>query len=164
MNNCLWLSVRYSKTIQYGDRVHRIAVAGSSTAVFDPVGLWRRYVAAVPADPQDSAFVYHDTAGKLVSLDHASLVTGMKQLMAKIGVPAASISGHSLRRGGATYAYQSGVDGRSIKAQGDWSSECWMIYCDLGMSQKLGITLAMHKSFAAGSTEATIVWDPGEGA
>jgi hypothetical protein len=121
-------------------------------------------VAAVPADPLDCAFVYQNAVGKLVALDHASLVSGMKQLMTRIGVPASSVSGHSLRRGGATFAYQSGVDGKSIKAQGDWSSDCWMIYCDLGLSQKIGITLAMHQSFAAGSTEATTEWDPDEGA
>jgi hypothetical protein len=34
---CLWISVRFTKTLQYQDRVHRVAVAGMPGAALDPV-------------------------------------------------------------------------------------------------------------------------------
>jgi hypothetical protein len=65
----------------------------------------------------------------------------------------------SLRRGGATYAFKCGVPGLSIKAQGDWHSDCWMRYCELSPSDQLGITQAMHRNIGAGQLQAQLCTD-----
>jgi hypothetical protein len=154
---CLWVSVKYSKTNQYGERVHRIPVAGARGSALDPVDLWGRYVLAVPAEPGDPAFCYKHGAD-LMPLTHTGLVTGMKLLVSLVGVDDSKVSGHSLRRGGATYAFQSGVSGSAIKAQGDWQSDCWMRYCELSPSDQLGITQAMQSRIQAGHIRS----DPGQ--
>ena len=54
----LCLSVRFSKTLKYQDKVHEVWVVGdrAEAALLDPVRLWEGYVAAVPAPPSAPAF------------------------------------------------------------------------------------------------------------
>jgi hypothetical protein len=152
---CLWVSVRFSKTNQYGERVHRIPVAGAKGSALDPVDLWRRYITAVPADQSDPAFC-HQQGQDNMPLTHSSLVSGIKLLVSLIGVDDSKVSGHSLRRGGATYAFRCGVPGLAIKSQGDWQSDCWMRYCELGPSDQLGVTQAMHAKIGTGQLQAQL--------
>ena len=48
----------------------------------------------------------------------------------KIGVDPSQFSGHSFRRGGATFAHRMGVSPLLIKLMGDWSSDAYMSYID----------------------------------
>ena len=43
---------------------------------------------------------------------------------------------HSLRRGGATFAYQSNMEGDMIKLLGDWTSDCYKRYVDVSMDKR----------------------------
>ena len=52
----------------------------------------------------------------------------LKALTSRIGV--SDVSGHSLRRGGATWALSSGIPGEIVKAMGDWKSVCYLVYLD----------------------------------
>jgi hypothetical protein len=83
----------------------------------------------------------------------------MKLLVSLIGVDESQVSGHSLRRGGATYAFKCGVSGLAIKAQGDWQSDCWMRYCELSPSDQLGVTQAMHREICTGQLQAQLSAD-----
>jgi len=47
-----------------------------------------------------------------------------------IGVDPAKYSGHSFRRGGATFAHRLGVDPLLIKRMGDWRSDAYRRYID----------------------------------
>ena len=46
------------------------------------------------------------------------------------------ISPHSFRRGGATFAFEAKVPSELIKAQGDWRSDCYLIYLEMTDRQK----------------------------
>ena len=46
-------------------------------------------------------------------------------------------SGHSLRRGGATFAFQCGIPSELIKLQGDWRSDAYMLYLSLPLADRL---------------------------
>ena len=46
----------------------------------------------------------------------------------------ADFSGHSLRRGGATFAFQCGIPSELIKLQGDWRSDAYMLYLTLPLA------------------------------
>ena len=43
---------------------------------------------------------------------------------------------HSLRRGGATFAYQSDMEGEMIKSLGGWASNCYKRYIDISMDKR----------------------------
>ena len=58
-----------------------------------------------------------------------------KALLKEIGINDKLYSPHSLRRGGATFALECGLDPVCIKLQGDWVSDAWMLYA--WMSERL---------------------------
>ncbi len=139
----LCVSVRFSKTLRYQDRVHEVWIVGDRSAPLDPVAVWLGYVAAVPAAPSDPAFCYCDPSGDLRPLDYASLAAGIKFLVAAIGLNPDHYATHSLRRGGASYSFQAGALPTHIKFAGDWASEAFEVYLTLGVREKLTCTAAM---------------------
>ena len=48
-------------------------------------------------------------------------------------------SEHSFRRGGATWAFQSGVPGEMIQILGDWASDAYKKVLEFSMQDKLSI-------------------------
>ena len=57
-----------------------------------------------------------------MALLHADLVLAAKRMAELVGVDPGSVSGHSFRRGGASYAFRAGVPDVLIQYQGDWRS------------------------------------------
>ena len=43
---------------------------------------------------------------------------------------------YSLRRGGATFAYQSNIEAEMIKLMGDWASDAYKRYIDISMDKR----------------------------
>ena len=43
---------------------------------------------------------------------------------------------HSLRRGGATFAFQSNMEDQMIKLLGDWASNAYRRYCDVSLDKR----------------------------
>ena len=67
-----------------------------------------------------------------------------------IGVDASLYSGHTFRRGGATYAHRLGVHPMLIKRIGDWKSDAYMLYIDHHTPEGLVcLPAAMTQSCAA---------------
>lgn len=52
------------------------------------------------------------------------------------------LTGHSFRRGGATFAFHAGLSGETIQDIGMWKSDAYLRYIDKGLSDK---TKAMKK-------------------
>ena len=55
---------------------------------------------------------------------------------AKISDPFA-YSCHSVRRGGASWAFRLGLPGELIQISGDWASDCYKLYLEVSMDTKL---------------------------
>ena len=68
----------------------------------------------------------------------------------KIGVDPSQFSGHSFRRGGATFAHRMSVSPLLIKLMGDWSSDAYMSYIDHTTPTDLArLPRALAKAIAA---------------
>ena len=52
---------------------------------------------------------------------------------------AALFTGHSFRRGGATWAFQAGIPGELIQICGDWASDAYKRYLEFSMDDKLNL-------------------------
>ena len=48
-------------------------------------------------------------------------------------------TGHSFRRGGATWAFQAGIPGELIQICGDWASDAYKRYLEFSMDDKLNL-------------------------
>jgi len=54
----------------------------------------------------------------------------IKACVSAIGLDPAEYTSHSFRRGGATYAFQSGGTAELIKKLGDWRNDAYLEYID----------------------------------
>ncbi|KAK3279636.1 hypothetical protein CYMTET_12498 [Cymbomonas tetramitiformis] len=106
----VWLRVRYSKTIQCGERCHWVPLRRVPGSALCPVVALRALMIATAGRAGESAlFVIEKGTGKktqLVPMGHGDLVKGLKALAAAVGLNPGDYAGHSLRRGGATAALQ----------------------------------------------------------
>ena len=74
-------------------------------------------------------------------------VSVFRSRLARMGVPNPSrFRGHSFRRGGATWAFQTGVPGELIQIYGDWASDAYKCYLEFSENAKLRVAREMVSS------------------
>ena len=56
-----------------------------------------------------------------------------------------SFSSHSVRQGGCTWAFRSGVPERLIQVQGDWSSDAYKCYLNFPIEIRVVVNLKMRE-------------------
>lgn len=140
---CIHITVILSKTNQYKQRKHVLTIQGVRGHALDPYYWLQKLFTTCPAAADAPAFG-HSVQGVYVPLTYARLLTGIKDLISKCGLDPAAYGGHSLRRGGATWAFKCGVHNLFIRIQGDWKSDTWLQYVEMSMAQKLEITRQMQ--------------------
>jgi hypothetical protein len=59
---------------------------------------------------------------------HAGFVSLLKTVLTRLGVDSQLYSAHSLRRGGASFAFSAGLSPLQIKSRGDWASSAFERY------------------------------------
>ena len=146
----LWVTVTSSKTIQFGERCLRIPIPemrGDLCAVSAVL----EHMIAMPADGDASVFLWTPPGGKPTPMSHSSFVTRMRLLLDSAGLEPGKYTGHSLRRGGATLAFESG-DGaawdRRIMQHGDWSSDVVFQYHQISDETRLQLPSRMAAAMA----------------
>ena len=119
--------MRWSKTIQYRNRTLLVPVPNSAP-IEQFVHAFNLVAAHDSATLRNGpAFVY--TSGDQIKLlTYTTFTTKLKKLLEQCGYDSSQYSGHSFRRGGATFALNCGVPGHDIKLQGDWLSNAYERY------------------------------------
>ena len=64
----------------------------------------------------------------------------------KGGIETNNYLGHSLRRGGSTWAFKAHVPGELIQIFGDWASDAYKLYIDCSLGAKLTVSSQINKS------------------
>jgi integrase len=145
VNNELLVSLRFSKTRQFNDSLLVFPIPSSSSAIFNIVGLWRRFIDCHPSDHLDSAFTFL-SFGKRKLHTYNTFVYDLKQHCFSAGIKK-RIRAHSLRRGGASTALKAGVNPLLIKLMGDWSSDCYMRYLEVDVGQRREVATKLTRLF-----------------
>ena len=144
------LVVRWSKTIQYRNRTLLVPVPKIDHSKLCPhraiVHAFKLLAAHDSAKLQNGpAFVY--TSGDQVKpLTYTTFTMKLKKLLEQCGFDSSQYSGHSFRRGGATFALNCGVPGHYIKLQGDWLSNAYERYLDTSLQYKIIAVNMMSRS------------------
>ena len=86
------------------------------------------------------AFAY----GTRLCVTSHKFIRVLRDLLTKAGYDAKSFTGHSFRRGGATYAFRAGVSGELIKLIGDWKSDAYSRYLDFSLDSKFQVGFKMR--------------------
>ncbi|CAC5355478.1 unnamed protein product [Mytilus coruscus] len=83
--------------------------------------------------------VYSDnmaTVGRLTPLTYSKFLSRLKQSLSHIGINPDKYSGHSFRRGGASFALECGIPTELIQSQGDWKSDAYKRYIDPSLDHR----------------------------
>jgi hypothetical protein len=117
-DHCVSVRCVWSKTNQSGERVQCMTLSGlpRDHPLCPVAAIQEMYRALGPAAPDSQAFPMTDTAFN-------------KKFRALLG-GSGTVSSHSLRRGGATWALSCGTPGEIVKLMGDWKSACYLVYLD----------------------------------
>ena len=67
------------------------------------------------------------------------MITRLRELLLQEGVPG-HYSGHSFRRGAATWAQQAGISGEDIQLLGRWTSDAYKRYIEVHPEHILGVS------------------------
>ena len=132
-----FIVVRWSKTIQFRERVLRVPMPLLHGHPLCPVSaLLHSLRLNRPVCPGDPLFTFL-RQGKGKVLTHGVFVQRLRELLRQVGLPAQDFSGHSFRRGGASFAFEAGVSPDLIKLQGDWRSEAYQRYITIPVSTQI---------------------------
>lgn len=138
-NNMVYIYLGHGKTNNFCTRDIIIPIPGNSDPALDPVRHLHLLYDGVRAEPSDPAFTY--APGQFVK--YSSFTSSLKELLKKAGYNPDLYSGHSFRRGGATFLHSCGGTALMIQASGDWSSQCFTRYLYLSESERLHSQLLM---------------------
>ena len=112
-----------------------------------PLSAYCKLRSLVPVKDNDPAFTFSVAPKRCVT--EYSFVSILRNILVRAGFDATCFTGHSFRRGGATFAFQSGVPGELINIQGDWKSEAYQRYLDFSLSAKLHVGMCMRNAILA---------------
>ena len=140
----LLVRIRWSKTNQFGRKVHELPLVAIPGHPLCPLTAYKRMVALTPGCAGDPAFFSQipGVAGKF-PITYYLLQRYIKEGVASIGLNPERFSSHSLRRAGATWAFRSKVRPDLIKSQGDWASLCYLRYIDFSLTERLEVSHKM---------------------
>ena len=125
---CFNVTVRHSKTIQFGQRELTIPMSGDGTSHLCPVKALMHMFDGLPPEPDRALFSYKDNNGVVKALDYGMFVKCLKLTLLKANYNPKDYSGHSLRRGGASFSFSIGLSPLIIKLRGDWKSNAYQKY------------------------------------
>ncbi|XP_060083658.1 uncharacterized protein LOC132562900 [Ylistrum balloti] len=137
------LSITWSKTIQFKERCLLIPLPCIPGSPFCPTqALTLAFALTRQADPQGPAFVYQ-SRGTIIPLTYESFLSQLHIILQECGLDPARYSGHSFRRGGASFALECGLPADLIQTQGDWRSDAYKRYLDPSLSLRLKVAYTL---------------------
>ena len=134
--------LNWSKTNQFGNREVVIPMVADPVRALDPVFHLKKLFSSFNLPDHMPAFSYVKK-GRILCVTYAKFTKDLRNLLDMAGFRAKSYSGHSFRRGGATYLYRLGADPLLIQASGDWASDCYQRYVFLSLDQRLEAQMKM---------------------
>lgn len=130
----LSLRVRWSKTIQFQERSFDVPLPFLFNHPLCPVtALINLLKLHQPRDPHAPLFSFGSVSSVLTQ---ASFVSQLRHHLQSSGVAPDSYSGHSFRRGGASWAFEAGLPGEVIQSLGDWKSQAYLLYLEINLQSK----------------------------
>ena len=146
-SNTVYVHVTFSKTIQFGDKDIVIPIPSNSDPAMDPVRHLRSLFNMVECSRDSPAFSF----SKERFITYSGFTTQLKKLLSEAGYNPTLYSGHSFRRGGATYLFKLGASILQIQASGDWASQCFVKYLYITEDERLTVQKLMSSAISSGN-------------
>lgn len=145
----LFVTVRHTKTIQFGQRLLIIPFSRSQDSLLCPLKAMISMLAGikdVKCSSDHPLFSYIEKGGNLCYLNHSEFVKQLKETLSKCDLNIKLYSGHSFRRGGCTYAFSLGLSPVLIKLRGDWKSNAYERYVTVTSDQQNEVAKVLSMS------------------
>ena len=139
--------VSWSKTIQFGGKDIIVPIPPTTDTALDLYTHLNMLFTRVKVPETAPAFSYG--AGHFIT--YKSFTDGLKSLLKQCGIDPARYSGHSFRRGGASYLHSLGGTGLQIQASGDWSTLTFLRYLHLTLEDRWSSQLLMSEGISGTS-------------
>ena len=135
------VTVRWSKTNQCRERILRFPLCkiDSHLCPFTACKLMC-HLSRARSDQPAFGILASQIYGPII---YSKYLTLLRAMFYRAGYVGREFSSHSFRRGGATWAFKSGVPDFLIKVQGDWASNAYREYLDVSMDQRLQVFHSM---------------------
>ena len=140
----LLVTLLHTKTLQFGSRRLHLPLP-EVDSVLCPVSAYTRTLSFCGSISYVPALVFMDK-GKVKWLTRASFIHHFRAVIAEAGYTASDFTGHSFRRGGATWAFQCGMPGELIQICGDWASDSYKMYLEFSTQNKLDLAALLTKN------------------
>ena len=139
--------VSWSKTIQFGGKDIIVPIPPTHDSALDLFEHLNVLFTRIKVHDSAPAFSYG--SGKFIT--YKTFTDGLKSLLKKCDIDPASFSGHSFRRGGASYLHSLGGTGLQIQASGDWSTLTFLRYLHLTLEDRWASQLLMSEGMSEAS-------------
>ena len=146
VNKIVYIRVTFSKTIQFCQRDLIIPIPTNNNPALDLFRHMEKLFDTVLAPGTAPAFSY----SKTLFVTYNGFTKRLKDLLSRAGLSPSLYSGHSFRRGGASYLHQVGGSVLQIQAAGDWSSQCFTRYLYLSTEERLKAQHLVSAALSAG--------------
>ena len=146
VSKIVYIHVTFSKTIQFCQRDLFIPIPSNEHAALD---LYRHMVLlldSVAAAGTAPAFSY--TVKQFIG--YKLFTKRLKDLLSAAGLSPLLYSGHSFRRGGASFLHEVGGTILQIQSAGDWSSQCFTRYLYLSTEERLKAQHLIAEALSSG--------------
>ena len=135
----LIVSFRWSKTIQFGERILQTPLVKIPGSVLCPVKAFTNMYSLVDIQEDDPLF----TLPNKKCIFCKDFQSKLRHLIKAIGLNPDEFSSHGFRRGGCTYAFKSGVPADLVQLHGDWHSDAYKKYLEFSLEDKMGVAERM---------------------
>ena len=140
-NDHLLIHMKWSKTIQFGERVLETPLIAIPGSVLCPVSAYKRMCKKVRAKNSDPLFTLPDKS----CITYKMFQSKLRLLISKFKLDPLMFSTHSFRMGGATYAFKSNIPSELIQLHGDWKSDAYKKYLSFSIEDKLLVACRMRQ-------------------
>lgn len=140
------ISVNWSKTIQYQQKSLIIPLPFIPNSPLCPSSSLYKALKLVPSAPISTTPFLYTESSKVQVLTYSRFLALLKCCLSNLHIDSSKYSGHSFRRGGATFALESGVPPDLIKTQGDWKSSAYQLYLDPSVQSRVKVSHLMSRS------------------
>ena len=143
-DGCLLVFWTWAKNIQNRDRAHKIPLLQIPGSPLCPVAAYKNMCNLIPLKEHQAAFSVISSTGP-VPVTYPQFNGKLKQLIQACGLNPDDYSTHGFRRGGASCAFRAKVPDSLIQLQGDWASDCYKRYLEMGLVDKRDVSLKLIK-------------------
>ena len=140
----LLVTLIHTKTIQFGKRRLHIPLL-KVDSVLCPVQAFARTDKFFGVFSHVPAFVFLDK-GKVIWLTASIFIKTFRSVIARGAYTPTDFTGHSFRRGGATWAFQCGMPGELIQICGDWVSDSYRRYLEFSTQNKMELAALLTRN------------------